>query len=82
MNRLTLVLLIAATVAAAGCGSSGGGDKTANTPAGTDVTVALANQMITQATSDECPTSAHCERWPVEQLVQPTSPEDAKTIDL
>lgn len=84
MNRLTIVLLFAAAVSVSACGGGGasGDGRNASSPVGTDATVALANTMIAQATAEDCPTEAHCEVWPVETLVQVTSPEDQDPVDL
>ena len=78
MNRLTGTLLIAAVLALAGCGGSGGGGDGART---TD-SVSLATKMINEATSEECPTQAHCVPWAVESLATVTQPDDAKALDL
>lgn len=80
MNRLTAAFLIAtAALAISGCGSSGSSGETGS--ARTPITE-LARTMIDQATSEDCPTEAHCVRWPVDDLATVTQPDDADTLDL
>lgn len=84
MNRLTIALLFAVAMAVSACGGGGasGDGRNASSPGGTDATVALASTVITQATAEDCPSEAHCEVWPVDTLVQVTSPDDQDSVDL
>lgn len=77
MNRWTVVMLLAVAVGLAGCG--GGGSSGSGRP---ESIVSLAQTMITEATSDDCPTTAHCVPWPVESLATVTTPDDADALDL
>lgn len=82
MNRLTGAILMIAALALAGCGGSGGGDTGGTPTAATTDAVDLAQKMINEATSEECPTVEHCTVWPVETLATVTQPDDAEALEL